>query len=359
MRKAILLFSIFILTYCTGSCQTNKPTDAQLRLIYGYSNALPVGTQFAVGLIENGETKFYGIIRQGDSAVYLDNRNAVFEIGSISKVFTSTLLANLALEGKLNLDDNINNYIDWTLNDKAKITFKQLASHTSGLPRMPTNFREVSELSPENPYKYYTEEKLKTYVTEQMYLTKGKKRKYNYSNVGAGLLGYVLTEIEGKPYKSILLEKVLFKYGMTSTTTNRALFDNRLVKGLDANGQEVSNWDLGALVGAGGILSTVEDLSKFAKAQFNPDNRELAMTRERVADASWKMDIGLGWHIINSKSDPFVWHNGGTLGYKSSMAVHAEKKSAVIVLSNASAFNKKSNNIDGLCFDLMKTLINP
>ena len=114
------------------------------------------------------------------------------------------------------------------------------------------------------------------------------------------------------------------------------------------------NWDFDVLFGGGGILSSTEDLVKFANAQFNPKNKELALTRKPTFDIDESMKIGLGWHILKTdKGFNWVWHNGGTGGYSSSMVIDAEKKNGVIILSNASNIN---DNIDDLCFKLMKQI---
>ena len=138
---------------------------------------------------------------------------------------------------------------------------------------------------------------------------------------------------------------------MTSSFTSSQNLGNRLVKGLDRSGKVVSNWDFDALIGGGGILSTTEDLVKFASAQLNPENKELALTRKPTFNLSESMKIGLGWHILKSKTGKDLhWHNGGTGGYSSSMAINVEGKTAVIILSNVADIN---DEIDGLCFGLI------
>ncbi len=144
---------------------------------------------------------------------------------------------------------------------------------------------------------------------------------------------------------------------MAATTTDRNLVENKLIKGLDYIGKEVPNWDFNILAGAGAILSDVDDLSKFAVAQFDNSNKELAITREMTFSVNDNMNIALGWHIIKTKSgDRWFWHNGGTGGYTSSMAVDTKRKTGIIILSNVSPFSKEMGNIDNLCFELMKTL---
>ena len=144
---------------------------------------------------------------------------------------------------------------------------------------------------------------------------------------------------------------------MTNSYTSSQNLDKRLIEGLDENGEVVSNWDYDVLFGGGGILSSAEDLVKFVNAQFNPKNKELSLTRKPTFDINEGMKIGLGWHILKTENGfNWVWHNGGTGGYSSSMVLDTENKNCVIILSNVSAFNPKMENIDKLCFELMKNI---
>ncbi|UZR98086.1 serine hydrolase domain-containing protein [Chondrinema litorale] len=365
--KTIYFFTLVLLIL--SGCANNKIVPVantlqangdiepnQQELIFNCIKDFPNNTELSLAIIENGKVKFYGVKRENDSVSDVVNRKSAFEIGSITKVFTSTLLANYALEGKLKLDENINQYLNFTLKNNTPITFISLANHTSGLPRMPSNFMLSAMLSPDNPYKDYDEAKLKAYLTEELTLTE-ENGKPSYSNLGAGLLGYTLSKVSGKDYQTMLQEKIFSKYNMLNSTTNRNELKVPLVKGLDKDGDVTSNWDIKALVGAGGILSNTEDLSKFAMAQFNSANEELTLTRKKTYVDNTSYDMGLGWHVSESKSGGEVyWHNGGTGGYRTCMALDMPRKNAVIVLSNISAFNNESTKIDKLCFELAKTL---
>ncbi|MGN6508659.1 MAG: serine hydrolase, partial [Chitinophaga sp.] len=139
---------------------------------------------------------------------------------------------------------------------------------------------------------------------------------------------------------------------MSSQTLNK-----ELVKGQNPGGEVTANWDFDVLFAAGGILSTTADLVKFASAQFNPENTELALTRKPTFKVNENMEIGLGWHLLKSTSGKdLVWHNGGTGGYSSSIAINTNDKTAVIILSNVSAFHPERANIDELCFELMNEI---
>ena len=144
---------------------------------------------------------------------------------------------------------------------------------------------------------------------------------------------------------------------MVYSTTNREQVQEHLIAGLNPSGKETSNWDFDILVGAGGIMSSTMDLSQFALAQFNRENKALMATQKPTFTINDNMKIGLGWHILKRKNGKeLIWHNGGTGGYTSSMALDTEHKNGIIILSNVSAFNKNMGNIDQLAFELIATL---
>ena len=336
------------------SIKNSLTTKDQSEIIFENTKVFPNNTQLSIAIIKDGLVSYFGINKENDTISTIDNQKSIFEIGSISKVFTSTLLANFVIDGKVKLNDNINDYLKTPLNNSTEISFIDLANHTSGLPRLPTNL-DLTKVNPENPYKEYKEKELEDYVTNQLELS--NKGENQYSNLGAGLLGYTLSKIENVTYESLLQNKIFSKYDMQNSTTDITTIKGNLVKGLNNEGIEVPNWDLAVLAGAGAIFSTVEDLSQFAISQFEYKNKELELTRVKTFELNKNMDIGLGWHILKNKSDNlWYWHNGGTGGYSSSMVIEEKSKNGIIILSNVSAFNPNMGNIDKLCFELMKTL---
>ncbi len=333
------------------SALNNYPVDIA-EIIFSKSKDLPNNTQLSIALIQNGKTNYYGIIKVNDTIKPNENQNKIFEIGSITKVFTSTILASLVIDKKLKLINEINSNYSFPFKNNIKISFESLANHTSGLSRLPENLNLSNE---SNPYKNYGKKEIEEYLKNLLKLENEPSEIYSYSNLGAGLLGYTLGLSQKMSFQKLLEKRVFDKYKMTSSFTTSKNLDNRLVKGIDQNGEFVSNWEFDVLFGGGGILSTTEDLVKFANAQFNPKNKELALTRKPTFDINEGMKIGLGWHILKTeKGFNWIWHNGGTGGYSSSMVLDPEKKNGVIILSNVSAFNPKMENIDKLCFELME-----
>ncbi|SNZ01072.1 serine hydrolase domain-containing protein [Flagellimonas pacifica] len=350
---------ILLLAFHIGNGQvdlTTELTKEQSDLIFEKVKGFPNKAQISIAIISNGKAKYYGAKRANDSILTIENHKSVFEIGSITKVFTATLLADFVIEGKIELDDNINDFIDFTIKDNVPISFKQLATHTSGLPRLPESLSSPS-IDLTNPYKDYNEEKLKLDLSEKLVMSEKPGTKSEYSNLGVGLLGCVLGEIDNSTYGDLVQTKIFDRHQMSNSTTIRSKVMDKLVLGINENGQEVSNWDMSILMGAGGILSTTEDLTKFAIAHFDDNNKDLGLTRTPFHKATDNFSTGLAWGIITTESEAiWYWHNGGTGGYTSSMIIDTEEENGVIILSNISALGTMANNVMSLCPELMKTL---
>jgi len=182
----------------------------------------------------------------------------------------------------------------------------------------------------------------------------------NYSNLGAGLLGYAICQKTHKNYETLLQEIIFKPLKMTQSTTDQNLVEAQLVRGLDPYGKVASNWDLEALAPAGNVLSSVQDLSKFVIANFDTENPVFKLQQTQTKIINKNMAVALGWHIITSKTGKKLhWHNGGTGGYTASMALDVPNKKGVVLLSNVSAFHPKTGKIDALVFKLMETLESP
>lgn len=334
----------------TINALSNYPKEIA-ETIFSKSKDFPNNTQLSIAIVENGKTKYYGIIKLNDTIKPAENQKKIFEIGSITKVFTSTILASLVEEKNIKLTDEVNFYYPFTFKDNIKINFESLANHTSGLPRLPENL-DLSNKT--NPYKNYGKTELEEYLKNLLKLENETSKTYSYSNLGTGLLGYTLGLSQKTNFQTLLQKKIFDKYKMRNSFTSSQNLGNSLIKGLNKNGEIVSNWDFDVLFAAGGILSTTEDLAKFAKAQFNPKNKELELTRKTTFQIKDDTKIGLGWHKVESTNgNDLLWHNGGTGGYSSSIVMKVEEKMAVIILSNVFDINDK---IDALSYELINKI---
>lgn len=364
MKKYLFILAIIV---CIQSCgnsggkeaeaqieETELLTEASYELIMGKLKALPNNATVSMGIIKNGKVNYVGFKREQDSTVCIQNQDKVFEIGSITKVFTGTLLANYLIDNKVNLDDQIDIYLGYSLKEDVKITLRQLATHSSGLPRVPAS---LEALSLENPYKDFGEEELKTYLTQDLRMKHKPGEVSDYSNLGVGLLGYVLSNKTQMTFEEMLQKEIFSKYGMDVSTTIRSKVEDKLVKGLNDEGEVVSNWDMAVHIGAGGILSSVNDLTKFALAQFDSLNQELLLSRTAFFEVNEHFSMALGWSAIQTESgNLWYWHNGGTGGYTSSMILDVSTKNGVIILSNVSALGELTNTITSLAPELMNVI---
>ena len=267
------------------------------------------------------------------------DQSTLFEIGSITKVFTAILLAETVREEKAAFDDPVTKFLPESLSidDESPlhtITLQSLASHTSGLPRLPSNLEDG--VDPTNPYAHYDEKMLYAYLKV---LTKGDlapSDKPSYSNLGFGLLGHLLELIWEKPYPTLADELIFQPLGMTATLVPTK-FDElppeakaKLATGHVA-GKTVPHWELGVFLGAGAILSSAEDLLKFAQAYWNTKTPEgLAASLREVAKER-TTGQGLAWFIRKGE----LMHDGGTGGFRSSLLIDPKKKIASVRLTNS------------------------
>ena len=265
--------------------------------------------------------------------------NSVFEIGSISKVFTATALAEMVQDGKVRLDDPAQRYLPSSVHLPARdgkvITLADLSEQNSGLPRMPTNFHPADST---NPYADYSVQQMYDFLSSYQ-LPRDPGALFEYSNLGVGLLGHVLSLAAGKPYAELERERVWTPLGMTHTAiTFTPWMKAHLALGHDEQGGVVSNWDIPTLAGAGGIRSTTNDMIRFLDANLHPERgkleRAMAFAHEERA-AAGNMRIGLNWFTLYAGSDTIVWHNGGTGGYRTFIGFEPSQKIGVVVMTNS------------------------
>ncbi len=366
MKKTVALALVALLGLSVVYAQTASTFDLRpepgfapdrLAWIGQRAASFPDGTQMAIALVSGAEVFYYGLIRQGDSIRAIENQKAVFEIGSISKVFTSLLMGYAVLDRQISLDQPIREVLPHDLGTDEKITFRQLSNHSSGLPRLPDNLFPLMAKSPDNPYRDYDEVALQAYLTGPVELDFSPGQRSSYSNLGAGLLGHLLERVADLPYETLLQERICQPLGLHATTSDRGRVSDRLVGALNRHGKPTANWDLNVLVGAGGICSSISDLVRFAQFSFKEDLPINAMVQAKTLSINDSTSVALGWHIKHqANGGDWVWHNGGTGGYRSCLAVHPQQEKAVVILSNVSAFHTKSGEVDVICMELASEL---
>ena len=252
-----------------------------------------------------------------------------FEIGSVSKVFTAALLADAVKSGKVSLDATVGAPFA-----PSQVTYLQLATHTSGLPRMPADF---SGSDPLNPYEHETLARLvKSFDAVAPAL---KPAPSSYSNFGFAVLGQAVAGAWGKSYGDALRERVLRPFGLGDTLLAwREADKTRLAPGHNETGALV-NWDLNAFAPAGALVSTSRDLAKFVQACLGLASTPLAdvladTLRPRAPGDVPAKQIGLAWQIEQRGASTVIWHNGATGGYHTFVAFDPAAKTGVVLLTN-------------------------
>lgn len=366
--KINLLILILLLAGCSStrkvkpafsqfSNEKSSISPAQAEKVAEVLSQFSNESEIAIALLQDGKTTFFGMKRQQDTLIPLENRTHVFEIGSITKVLTTQLLINTLNQGKIpNLDAPIALYAPFPIKGNPEITFKQLANHSSGL----LNDIVVSIFGTQrsNPYQKWDREKLRKFLAEDAELEQVPGEKYLYSNIGIAVLAQTICEIQASDYESLVQEEIFRPLKMTHSTTKRADVLEFLVPGQNWKGKPTENWDLAALEGVGAVLSTTEDLSRYLNWGFDAFQRDYQLMAQSTLKINDNLDIALGWHIVKGKTNtPFLWHNGGTGGYKSSMGMNLSNRIGVVILTNIGATNNpKRGLIDQLCFDLMQVI---
>ncbi len=274
-----------------------------------------------------------------------DPAGLCWEIGSITKVFTGVLLAEMSLRGDVALDDPIGRYLPDPVAARLPApnqqpTLVNLATHTSGLPRIPWGLLREMRGHPD-PYAPLTEERVFACLGPR---TRRRRRPHVHcSNFGMGLLGHLLARAGGRPYPALLQQRLLIPLRLTATGVS-ACGDRALPVPGFRKGKPAPAWTFGALEGAGALRSTTADLLAFARACLNPPGGTLGEAldlarrphhRHRPASVA----NGLGWMLRTRDStrppNEICWHNGGTYGASSFIALDVTHRLAVVALGNS------------------------
>jgi CubicO group peptidase (beta-lactamase class C family) len=271
--------------------------------------------------------------------------DTVYEIASVTKVFSATLLAEMAQRKEVALDDPVSKYLPPSVKlpkTDQPITLLAIATHHSGLPRMPSNFRPKD---PANPYADYTVHDLYAFLPiAKVHPTST----FEYSNLAYGLLGHALALRAKQSYEDLIVSRVAKPLGMGDTRiTLTPDMARRLAPPFDASLKPAHLWDFPAIPAGGALRSTANDMLKFLAAQLDlptatddvpdPLRRAIASTQQPRADTdNPAMRIGLGWHITKAN---VLWHNGQTGGYHSFVAFDRKAKVGVVLLTNTATMD--------------------
>jgi len=313
----------------------------------------------SVGIIHGEDTAVFGYGRVSLDSNARPDDDTIYEIGSITKVFTALLLANMAEDGLVNLTDPVRKFLPTSVRTPTygdmEIKLIDLVSHMSGLPRIPSNlnnFKDYLSLDfVKNPYASYTPQRLYAFLSKHTLKTK-PGTKCSYSNLGMGLLGHALARREEKTFEELVVSRICNPLAMNDTRiTLSPEQQSRLAQGYGGVfiiwrlclSFPATNWDIPTLAGAGALRSTVNDLLKFLSANISITQTPLSKAIETTQVVRHKINptvsIAMGWHIQdpNCPDDSIVCHAGGTGGYRSYMGFNKKHRVGVVILSNSTS----------------------
>lgn len=367
MKKTFLLFLIVSeLSVAAQKVDNNaasiknplsSPLDSQVhRLVTEfYNQAKPTG--LLIGISRNGAQSYYSYGYADSASGRPFTANTLFEAGSVTKTFTANLLLQLEEGGYLKLQESLTSFLPVMAKDSSLhyITLRNLVNHSSGLPRLPANLSAVKGFQQSQPY-LYNRTHLYAYLEA---VNKIKPGSYNYSNLGFGLLGTIMELRTGYSYESLLNRFILQPLQMdytfisdlkrkTDTATGYALY------------KPVPYWTFDCMAGAGALRTTASDLLRYLDAHHRL-SQETTWTaavnrfKEPGMDLNKNIQIGYGWHTLESMKYRVYWHNGGTQGFCTFTAWEPNTRTSVVVVVNQYAIN---NPVDQLGVGLTGYLIN-
>jgi CubicO group peptidase (beta-lactamase class C family) len=332
--KTVGLVATLLTPFATGTHGFDLKTKIDPLARPLLEDAVAVG--FVVGVVRDNHTQViaYGETRKGSKTP--PSADTVYEIGSVSKAFTGVLLADMVQRKLVGLEDPVQNYVPDSIRvpvaENEPATLLHLATHVSGLPRMPGNFKPAD---PGNPYADYTAEMMFKFLGD--HTLRRRPGKHEYSNYGMGLLGELLARKAGSSYEALLVQRICQPLGMDDTRVELSRkMRERMAPPYNAALESDRNWDFDAMAGAGGIRSTCSDMLKFIRANLAEADNALAgalrLSHEKRHAMENGLAMGLGWHI--ARDGITRWHNGMTGGYHCWLAVVPDSGIGVVVVAN-------------------------
>jgi CubicO group peptidase (beta-lactamase class C family) len=315
------------------------PTDNEVAAMIDARIAPRAGEGIVVGLLDPSGRR---IVARGPAGATGFDGRTLFEIGSMSKVFTALILADMVSKGEVALDDPAEKYLPagahMPTRGGKQITLRDLATHMSGLPRLPDN---MPYANPDDPYADYSERLMLEFLGRYQ-LPRDIGIQYEYSNLGFGLLGYLLARAAHTDYPALLAQRITGPLGLHDTVIPLTPDQRkRFAQGHDTFMRPAPPWTLPTLAGAGAIRSTAADMLTFLQAALDPKSPIAQAMAIATADPHSLggppgTGVGLAWQISAPRGHGRVlMHDGGTGGFRTVMLLEPDKKQAVLVLANA------------------------
>lgn len=336
MKYTYLLMLLSVLTLsCSNKKHLELPADiekeTQNRIDLGYH----LGT--VIGIIDKDGARYYGFGQMSLTDSLQPDGNSIFEIASITKTFTTALVADLELSGDIEINASIEQYMPVfkraSSKSKRTITLEDLINHTSGLPRNPSN----TTTDDSNRYQDYSLEDLNEFLSN--FTIEDSTKTYLYSNLAYLVLENAIESKMGTNYESLMQQRILDGLDMNDThfVVPNEMRD-RLVVPFRA-GKHVEELDMGDFPAGGGLKTTAKDMLRFLEAQLGlyPTTLDKAFALTQVERFSTNEEtLGMAWGILERKESgkTIHYHKGGSNGFRSFAGFNIEGQIGVVVLTN-------------------------
>lgn len=346
MRHALVLCLLVGLLSVSASAQPAVIDSLGTALTLRHDGAA------VIGLLADGRTATYSF-GAVDSTGTSPTARTLFEVGSVTKTFTGLLLADAIERGTVDASTPVAallpDSVALATSDSTTLTLEHLATHRSGLPRLPGNLNPA--VRPTDPYAAYGDSALFAFL-DGYAPPRAPDAQFAYSNLGVGLLGHLLARRADTTYAALVRQRIAEPLGLSDTrvylTKNqRAHF----AQGHNQAGQPAPPWHFDTLAGAGALRSTAADMLAYLRAhrralQADPDTAsalQRAMrraTRPRASVGSGSTRIGYGWHQSTRDGHAVLWHSGGTGGFRSFVGLDRETGGGAVVLVSSAVSSR-------------------
>lgn len=338
MKKILILICFFIHTY-NVSAQISY--DSVIAIITR-EVANKRSKSIIVGIVDINGRNIFSVGIKNDKDQQKPDGNTIYEIGSIGKLFTALTMAEMSLKSELDYNDPISKYLPKTVKipkrNGKEISLLNLSTNRSGLPRMQYN---LDPLNLDDPWADYTITQLYEYISS-VELNRDINSKWQYSNIGFGLLGHILSLVAQKNYETLVKQKICIPLNMNNTliSFSSKQYPNAAT-GYSEYGKPVSGWSWGeqTLAGSGSLRTNVNDLLNFAAANIGLTKTDLLSAMELTHINQGKKDgndgfVSMGWTIMSEDNQQILWKDGGTFGCRSFIGIDKKNKYGIVILSN-------------------------
>lgn len=366
-KLKIIISLLLILVVFTASAQLNirpKQINEEVSLetivneIISEYITEPGNVGLVIGLLDDTSKVSIGYGTMINGGEIRPDGNSYFEIGSITKPLTALTALEMEKAGLLKLTDAIDTYLPDSLNNEnlSKITINDLISHQAGFPRKPYNL-SLTITNEDDPYANYSEEDLLNYLSVFKPIKSKRKRKaqFKYSNLGYGILSFVLAQAGNKSYEKLVKQYVLNPLQLNNTKIDLSKSDSlKMITPHNFKGDPTPIYSYQSMQGSSALKSTANDLLNYIDLNIKENNPlNLQQTHTKQVETNLKrIYMAYGWHIIDrgKRFPAVITHNGGTGGCRSYVAFIKETKTGVVVLSNS------ANRVDELGIELLELL---